>query len=77
MVVFGKAREQKKVDIWNMLILPQEAFGDVTGRRRLREQLGCKSFKWFLDNIFPELPVPEDTPGRFGMVRSESHAQRL
>lgn len=56
--------------ILNILFL-QEAFGDVTERRRLREQLGCKSFKWFLDNVFPELPVPEDTHGRFGMVRSE------
>lgn len=63
--------KKKKVYLLNILF-PQEAFGDVTERRRLREQLGCKSFKWFLDNIFPELPVPEDRPGRFGMVRSQS-----
>ncbi|CAF1164398.1 unnamed protein product [Adineta ricciae] len=38
-----------------------EDYGNVTSRKLLREKLQCKSFGWYLKEIYPELYIPNDT----------------
>ncbi|XP_066571854.1 polypeptide N-acetylgalactosaminyltransferase 12 [Amia ocellicauda] len=48
-----------------------EAFGDVTGRLELKKRLGCQSFQWYLENVYPDMHVPQDRPGMFGMLKNK------
>uniref|UniRef100_UPI00398E9494 polypeptide N-acetylgalactosaminyltransferase 16 isoform X1 n=1 Tax=Pristiophorus japonicus TaxID=55135 RepID=UPI00398E9494 len=36
-----------------------KAYGNIADRVQLRRKLLCKSFQWYLENIYPELRIPE------------------
>ncbi|KAK2711444.1 hypothetical protein QYM36_012570 [Artemia franciscana] len=46
------------------------AVGDVSKRKELRNKLGCKSFRWFLDNVIPEKFILDEHVLEFGKVRN-------
>lgn len=46
--------------------------GDVTHRRVLREKLKCKSFDWYLNNVYPEKFIPTKNVQYYGRVSAIS-----
>lgn len=49
-------------------------YGDISSRVQLRKDLQCKSFKWYLDNIYPELFIPGEAVAS-GEIRNSASRQ--
>ncbi|CAF1460935.1 unnamed protein product [Rotaria sp. Silwood1] len=47
-------------------------FGDVEERRAIRTRLKCHSFKWYLDNVYPEKFILDENVLAYGEVRNPS-----
>ncbi|XP_028134675.1 putative polypeptide N-acetylgalactosaminyltransferase 9 [Diabrotica virgifera virgifera] len=42
-------------------------YGDVSSRKKLRKDLHCQSFKWYVNNVYPELFIPDKIYG-YGVI---------
>lgn len=47
-----------------------KSFGDLSKRNELRQRLQCKNFTWYLNNVFPEVYVPDLNPPLSGFLKN-------
>ncbi|XP_076461659.1 polypeptide N-acetylgalactosaminyltransferase 5-like [Babylonia areolata] len=50
--------DEYKLFYHDRIFYRQVEFGDVAERKALRRSLGCRSFRWYLDTVYPDLYLP-------------------
>uniref|UniRef100_A0A8C7DLQ7 Polypeptide N-acetylgalactosaminyltransferase n=1 Tax=Oncorhynchus kisutch TaxID=8019 RepID=A0A8C7DLQ7_ONCKI len=44
-------------------------YGNIQSRMEMKKRLGCQPFKWYLENVYPELRVPDHQDIAFGALQ--------
>ncbi|XP_045558670.1 polypeptide N-acetylgalactosaminyltransferase 11 isoform X2 [Salmo salar] len=59
--------------------LRERAYGDISERQAVRQRLQCRSFKWYLDTIYPEMQVasPHNKPQQPVFVNKGLHRPKV
>ncbi|XP_078089752.1 polypeptide N-acetylgalactosaminyltransferase 16-like [Mustelus asterias] len=53
-----------------------KAYGNIADRVQLRKKLQCKSFQWYLENVYPELRIPEKEISETVVVRQRGRCMQ-
>ena len=51
----------------------------IDSRVKLKEDLQCKPFQWYLDHVYPDLKVPDSQDISYGSIRqgrSQNYTQK-
>ena len=46
--------------LYFVLLFTQGNYGNVTHRKELRKRLNCKSFEWYIRNVYPNIVIPSN-----------------
>ena len=51
--------------------------GDLTERHAIKDRLGCKSFRWFLENVYPHKFVMDEQSIAWGRLRAANGGNKV
>ena len=51
--------------------------GDLTERHAIKDRLGCKSFRWFLENVYPHKFVMDEQSIAWGRMRASNAGSKV
>ncbi|CAD6196351.1 unnamed protein product [Caenorhabditis auriculariae] len=69
--------EYKRLYYMHRQDLKDKDVGDLTPRRKLRERLQCKPFKWYLDNVIPGKFVMDEDVLAYGTLHTTVNSYRM
>lgn len=52
-------------------------YGDISQRQELRNRLNCKSFDWYMKNIYPELKIPNSKEEREKKKKKKKKSSKM